>query len=85
VKEFLEMKHKDNYYLYNLCADRTYDYELFHNRVCNKYQFEDHQAPEFTIIEECCKDIKKYLDENPKHTAVVHCKAGKGRTGKIKS
>jgi protein-tyrosine phosphatase len=56
---------------------------LFDNQVCNEYQFEDHQAPEFTLIEKCCKNIKEYLDKDSENCAVVHCKAGKGRTGKI--
>jgi phosphatidylinositol-3,4,5-trisphosphate 3-phosphatase and dual-specificity protein phosphatase PTEN len=64
-----------------LCADRTYDYKYFLNRVCNDYQFEDHQAPEFFLMEKCCKSIKEFLDKDSNHVALVHCKAGKGRTG----
>ena len=28
-----------------------------------------------------CKSIKSWLDSDPLHVAVVHCKGGKGRTG----
>jgi phosphatidylinositol-3,4,5-trisphosphate 3-phosphatase/dual-specificity protein phosphatase PTEN len=28
-----------------------------------------------------CEDAKKWLDQNPSNVIVVHCKAGKGRTG----
>ena len=28
-----------------------------------------------------CKSIKSWLDSEPLHVAVVHCKGGKGRTG----
>ena len=28
-----------------------------------------------------CKSIKSWLDSDPQHVAVVHCKGGKGRTG----
>ena len=28
-----------------------------------------------------CKSIKSWLDSEPMHVAVVHCKGGKGRTG----
>ena len=28
-----------------------------------------------------CKSMKSWLDSDPLHVAVVHCKGGKGRTG----
>ncbi len=28
-----------------------------------------------------CKSMKSWLDSDPQHVAVVHCKGGKGRTG----
>jgi phosphatidylinositol-3,4,5-trisphosphate 3-phosphatase and dual-specificity protein phosphatase PTEN len=79
---FLNTKHKDHHKIYNLCAERAYDEGEFTN-TCQKFRFEDHNPPPFDMILSCCKDIHKYLDEDDKNVAAIHCKAGKGRTGLI--
>ncbi|KAH7822841.1 putative phosphatidylinositol 3,4,5-trisphosphate 3-phosphatase [Monocercomonoides exilis] len=82
VKKFLNHHHKDHYRVYNLCCepDRQYDHANFDGRV-GCYQFPDHNAPPFEIIDEFCKDCKEWMDSHPDNVCVVHCKAGKGRTG----
>ena len=37
--------------------------------------------PKFDDIKPFCDDVTKWLQQNQKNVAVVHCKAGKGRTG----
>jgi phosphatidylinositol-3,4,5-trisphosphate 3-phosphatase/dual-specificity protein phosphatase PTEN len=83
VFKFFEKKHENNYYIYNLCAEkeRIYDPSKFHGRV-KHFPFYDHNAPPINIIDECCKDMKQWL-EDPEHMVGIHCKAGKGRTGLI--
>ncbi|KAL9658344.1 hypothetical protein ABK040_015664 [Willaertia magna] len=81
VQRFLEMHHKGKYKLWNLCAERAYNKGHFHGRVEDRYQFYDHEAPKFEIMVPLVQSVKEWLDEHPDNVAVVHCKAGKGRTG----
>lgn len=82
VHRFLESKYKHHYRVYNLCIedDRQYDPALFDNNV-GCYPFSDHKPPTLALLLHFCKDIDNWLLSNGKNVAVVHCKAGKGRTG----
>ncbi|XP_040574895.1 phosphatidylinositol 3,4,5-trisphosphate 3-phosphatase and dual-specificity protein phosphatase PTEN [Lepeophtheirus salmonis] len=80
VKQFLDEMHKDHYRIYNLCSERDYDAKKFHGRVVN-FPFDDHNPPNFNSIRLFCEDAEKWLLEHKENVCVVHCKAGKGRTG----
>ncbi|PRP81837.1 pten, isoform E [Planoprotostelium fungivorum] len=80
VFDFLELSHKDHYKIYNLCSERSYDITRFRSRV-ECFPFDDHNAPPFDLIHKFCINAHEWMQADPNNVIVVHCKAGKGRTG----
>ncbi len=60
VKRFLEQKHRDRYFIYNLCSERFYDPKKFHGRVEN-CPFDDHHPPRFKDIGPFCQSVQRWL------------------------
>ena len=80
VVSFLESRHKDHYMVYNLCSERSYDPAKFGSRV-RLFPFDDHNPPPLRMIPDFCRNVGEFLAEHDENVVVVHCKAGKGRTG----
>ena len=79
VARFLGEKHGDNYLVFNF-SDRKYNYAKFDNRV-EEYEWKDHHAPKIVVLFAACKRMYEFLEEDDRNVIVVHCNAGKGRTG----
>lgn len=69
------------YMVYNL-SGRAYNYQKFHNQVFD-FPFPDHFPPTLTQLFKLCVTLHSWLNADPSHVAVVHCLAGKGRTGTV--
>jgi phosphatidylinositol-3,4,5-trisphosphate 3-phosphatase/dual-specificity protein phosphatase PTEN len=82
VRKFLDTKHGDHYRIYNLCpcTENTYDADYFHGAV-SRYPFPDHHPPPLSMIPMFVADMTAFFAEDPSNVAVIHCKAGKGRSG----
>ncbi|XP_019157032.1 PREDICTED: phosphatidylinositol 3,4,5-trisphosphate 3-phosphatase and protein-tyrosine-phosphatase PTEN1 [Ipomoea nil] len=80
VKSVLDMRHSGHYKVYNLCIEQSYDPTHFHGRV-ERYPFDDNHVPPLQMVKEFCEDVHSWLSNDPKNIAVIHCMAGKGRTG----
>ncbi|KAM7278206.1 hypothetical protein ACFE04_005340 [Oxalis oulophora] len=80
VKSVLEMRHPGHYKIYNLCIEEQYDPSHFHGRV-ETFPFDDNHVPSLKMIKQFCESVHTWLASDPKNIAVVHCMAGKGRTG----
>ncbi|KAM0057874.1 putative phosphoric monoester hydrolase [Helianthus debilis subsp. tardiflorus] len=80
VIKFFETHHKDRYKVYNLCSERLYDASLFAGKVAC-FPFNDHNCPPINLIPSFCQSAYSWLKSDILNVVVVHCKAGKARTG----
>ncbi|KAG7400153.1 hypothetical protein PHYBOEH_006861 [Phytophthora boehmeriae] len=81
VANFLNSRHPNAYRVYNL-SERCYDYNKFEGRV-SECGFPDHHPPPLQLLLDIMNDMIEWVSKSPKHVIVVHCLAGKGRTGVV--
>jgi protein-tyrosine phosphatase len=81
VSRFLNARHPGTYMLLNL-SERPYDESTFDHRVMN-CGFPDHHAPPWDLAWTVVLSLDRWLRADHGNVVVVHCKAGKGRTGTI--
>eukprot|EP01087_Luapelamoeba_hula_P004866 TRINITY_DN1485_c0_g1_i3.p1 TRINITY_DN1485_c0_g1~~TRINITY_DN1485_c0_g1_i3.p1 ORF type:complete len:759 (+),score=189.13 TRINITY_DN1485_c0_g1_i3:40-2316(+) len=82
IIRFLEKYHRDKYMVYNLCAERVYLPLKFNNQM-RSFPFYDHNPPAMSLLREFCLSLEYFLALDSENVAVIHCKAGKGRTGVV--
>jgi hypothetical protein len=83
VKEYLDARYgKGNYWVYNLCSEAKHQYEddRFEGRV-SRFPFRDHTPCPLEMSFDFVAHAVEWLSKDPSHVVVIHCKAGKGRTG----
>ncbi|KAJ1302056.1 hypothetical protein OPQ81_000890 [Rhizoctonia solani] len=75
---------KDNYWIFNFCPlkENSYPKEYFHGRV-SRYPFPDHHAPPLAILPLAAREMREWLAGGEHRVVVLHCKAGKGRSGTL--
>ncbi|KAL0214339.1 hypothetical protein P9112_006523 [Eukaryota sp. TZLM1-RC] len=81
VSQMLNKYHPNHYMLFNL-SEMTYHYEAFGDCVL-EFGFPDHHPPTLSQLFSIVSSMHQWLKVDPLNVAVVHCKAGKGRTGVV--
>ncbi|KAI9912001.1 hypothetical protein PsorP6_008969 [Peronosclerospora sorghi] len=81
VANLLNFRHPNAYRVYNL-SERSYDYSKFEGRV-RECGFPDHHPPPLQLLLDIMNDMIEWVAKSSKHVIVVHCLAGKGRTGVV--
>lgn len=80
IARFLQTYHRGHAKVYNLCSEHTYSAQHLSVAV-QQYPYDDHQTPPLAMVQQFCADAAAWLAADPVNVVVVHCKAGKGRTG----
>ncbi|KAJ5215609.1 Phosphatase tensin type [Penicillium cinerascens] len=89
--QFLDSKHGSNWCIWEFRAEGTgYPDSEVYDRI-HHFPWPDHHPPPFALIPNIMGSMRNWLqrleqkegDEPGKRVAVVHCKAGKGRSGTV--
>lgn len=85
--KFLDSKHAENWAIWEFRAEGTgYPDEEVYNRI-RHYPWPDHHPPPFSLLPLIMASMRNWLKgtgaEGKGRVAVVHCKAGKGRSGTV--
>lgn len=83
--KFLDSKHGENWAIWEFRAEGTgYPDEEVYGRV-KHYPWPDHHPPPFGLVPYIMASMRNWLQDKEAEgrVAVVHCKAGKGRSGTV--
>ncbi|XP_053159843.1 tensin-2 isoform X2 [Hemicordylus capensis] len=81
VAQMLKSKHEDKYMLCNL-SEKRHDIIKLNPKV-QDFGWPDLHAPPLDKICSICKAMETWLNSDPQHVVVLHCKGNKGKTGVI--
>ncbi|XP_054889731.1 tensin-3-like [Poeciliopsis prolifica] len=81
VTRMLKSKHADNYLIINL-SERRHDLTRMNPKTLDT-GWPDLHAPPLDKICTICKAMESWLNANPLHVVVIHCRGGKGRIGVV--
>ncbi|PGH15732.1 hypothetical protein AJ80_05440 [Polytolypa hystricis UAMH7299] len=80
---FLDEKHGENWWIWEFRAEGTgYPDEDVYGRI-HHYPWPDHHPPPFALIPAMMASMRNWLAGDEMRMVVVHCKAGKGRSGTV--
>ncbi|XP_039098893.1 tensin-3 isoform X3 [Hyaena hyaena] len=81
VTRMLRSKHGDNYLVLNL-SEKRYDLTKLNPKILDVGWPELH-APPLDQVCSVCKAQESWLNSDPQHVVVIHCRGGKGRIGVV--
>uniref|UniRef100_A0A8C9V4G0 Tensin 3 n=1 Tax=Scleropages formosus TaxID=113540 RepID=A0A8C9V4G0_SCLFO len=81
VTRMLRSKHGDSYLVINL-SEKRYDLSKMNPKTMDT-GWPDLHAPPLDKICTICKAMESWLNADPQHVVVIHCRGGKGRIGVI--
>ncbi|KAK7725722.1 Telomerase protein component 1 [Botryosphaeria dothidea] len=81
--KFLDKNHGDKWAIWEFRAEGTgYPDEEVYGRIWH-YPWPDHHPPPFAIVPRIVASMRNWLKADKDRVVVVHCKAGKGRSGTV--
>ncbi|XP_023570148.1 tensin-3 isoform X2 [Octodon degus] len=83
VTRMLKSKHGDNYLVLNL-SEKRFDLAKLNPKIMDVGWPELH-APPLDKMCTICKAQESWLNSDPQHVVVIHCRGGKGRIGVVVS
>ncbi|KAH7052146.1 hypothetical protein B0J12DRAFT_698825 [Macrophomina phaseolina] len=81
--KFLDKNHADKWAIWEFRAEGTgYPDEEVYGRIWH-YPWPDHHPPPFALVPRIIASMRNWLKADKDRVVVVHCKAGKGRSGTV--
>lgn len=78
----LNKYHPQSYRIFNL-STLPYDYSYFDPGSVVELGFPDHHNPPILLLHRLCLEMDAFLASNQRNVVLIHCLAGRGRTGTV--